>query len=123
MRGLAGNPSAAVLSGCAYFVALYGCRVNFTGAELAAVADRRLFPGAEHLHLLLTDPGARHTSRLSLDGAVNDSATGWIVSLFLIQDIAAATYLHWREVPTTIHHGVCEWGMRVVSQVFDKGSM
>ena len=76
VRGLAGNPSAAVLSGCAYFVALYGCRVNFTGAELAAVADRRLFPGAEHLHLLLTDPGARHTSRLSLDGAVNDSATG-----------------------------------------------
>lgn len=75
VRGLAGNPSVAGLSGCAYFAALNGCRVNFRGAELAGVTDKRPFPGAEHLHLLLTDPSARHTSRLSLDGAVHDGSS------------------------------------------------
>ena len=76
MRGLAGNPSAASLSGCADFVALNGCRVNLRGfgAELTGVADKRLFPGAEHLHLFHADPSARHTSRLTLDRAVNDRA-------------------------------------------------
>ena len=74
VRGLTGNSSVAGLSCCADFVALDGCRVNFRGAELAGVADKRPFPSAEHLHLLLTDPSARHTSRLSFDGAVHDSA-------------------------------------------------
>ena len=74
MCGLTGNPSVA--SGDD-FIAFYGCGVYFRGAELAGVADKRLrlFTSAEHLlHLLLTDPGARHASRLTFEGAMNDRA-------------------------------------------------